>query len=670
MKKILFVLTLIGLLAIQSTYGQIISQYTKTNTGTKPKGIEIWNNTSATLDFSSNNLKIEQGTNGASPVLLHTISSGTLGVGEVLIIGTSDMEAIALTNGVIFSLRNFTYNGDDALVVKYGDTTTDIFGEPGSDPGTAWTGNGVSTNNQNIQLKNGISTGTTTGWSDPSIRFEYVGPGNDLTGFGIAPSTTPIPTIDVSATALSGFTYEVGNGPSAHQTFTVSGENLTNHITITPPSQYEISLDGSDYFLTYGFITLVIDEGAVPATTIYVRLKEGLTVGAYNQDISISSIFGPSHTLNCNSMVTAPPNLLIPFTENFTASLGSFTPYSETGAQTWVWETNSEETYAYINGFSGSSNTNIDWLVSSTFDFTGLDDLELTFTEAINSLTNYSDLQLFASTNYNGNVATSTWDELSITNRPSGNSWVFSTVGAIDLSAYNNVPEVTFAYKYTSNTSTSSEWGISQFTISQGGTIPPPGFPNAWINELHYDNVGPDTNEMVEVVIENASTYVLSDFKISLYNGGNGATYNTKTLDQFTAGNVIGNYSIFYFIYPNNSIQNGAPDGLSLDYKDDVIQFLSYEGTFAATNGPAIGLTSMDIVAKETGTTPVGNSLQLVGIGLEYSHFNWIDPPASPGSINNHQFFGTPPPPVPVDWRYIIVLFALIALVVVYRKIR
>lgn len=670
MKKTLFVLTLIGLITTQSIFGQIISQYTKTNTGTKPKGIEIWNNTSATLDFSSNNLKIEQGTNGAAPALLHTISSGTLEVGKVIIIGTSDMEAIALTNSVAFSLRNFTYNGNDALVVKYGDTTTDIFGEPGSDPGTAWSGNGVSTNNQNIQLKSGISTGTTTGWSDPSIRFEYVAPGNDLTGFGIAPSTTPIPTIDVSTTALSDFTYEVGNGPSAHQTFTVSGSNLTNHITITPPANYEISRDGIDYFLTYGFITLVIDEGAVAATTIYVRLKEGLSVGTHNQDISITSIFGPSHTLSCSSMVTAPPDLSIPFTENFIVSLGSFTPFSETGVQSWVWETNSEETYAYINGYEGGSKANIDWLISSTFDFTGLNDLELTFTEAINTLTNYSDLQLFASTNYNGNTASATWDELSITNRPIGNSWIFSTVDAIDLNAYNNASEVTFAFKYTSTTSASSEWGISQFTISQGGTVPPPGVLNAWINELHYDNEGPDTNELVEVVIENASTYVLSNFRISLYNGGNGATYNTKTLDQFTAGDVIDNFSFFYFIYPNNSIQNGAPDGLSLDYEGDIIQFLSYEGTFTATNGPAIGLTSIDIGAKETGTTPVGNSLQLVGIGLTYNHFTWIDPPASPGSINNHQLFGTPPPPVPVNWRYIITLFALIYVAVVYRKIR
>ena len=35
-------------------FGQIISQYVETNSGTDPKGIEIWNNTGATLNFSTN----------------------------------------------------------------------------------------------------------------------------------------------------------------------------------------------------------------------------------------------------------------------------------------------------------------------------------------------------------------------------------------------------------------------------------------------------------------------------------------------------------------------------------------------------------------------------------------------------------------------------------------
>ena len=38
--------------------GQIISQYVETNSGTNPKGIEIYNNTGATLDFSTTNTRV------------------------------------------------------------------------------------------------------------------------------------------------------------------------------------------------------------------------------------------------------------------------------------------------------------------------------------------------------------------------------------------------------------------------------------------------------------------------------------------------------------------------------------------------------------------------------------------------------------------------------------
>jgi len=191
MLKRVFLLILF-VFCVSITNAQIISQYVETNVGTTPKGIEIWNNTGSTLNFSTNNLVIEKGTNGGAPSPDYTLSSGTLAAGAVIVIGTSDMEATATGNGATFYVKAFTFNGDDALVVKYGGITTDVFGTPGSDPGSAWSGNGVSTANQNIQLLGGITTGDLDGWTDPSGRFETVStnPSGDggLVGFGIAPT--------------------------------------------------------------------------------------------------------------------------------------------------------------------------------------------------------------------------------------------------------------------------------------------------------------------------------------------------------------------------------------------------------------------------------------------------------------------------------------------------
>jgi PKD repeat protein len=177
---------------------------------------------------------------------------------------------------------------------------------------------------------------------------------------------------------------------------------------------------------------------------------------------------------------------------------------------------------------------------------------------------------------------------------------------------------------------------------------------NAWINEIHYDNVSTDVNEFVEVVIENPGSYTLSLFEVYLYNGNNGNTYTPLyNLSEFTVGATVGNFTFYYKIYPVNGIQNGAPDGLALVYNGSVIsgQYLSYEGAFVANDGPAIGMMSVDIGVLEAGTEPVGNSLQLTGTGTVYSAFSWEPPaPETPGQLNNGQSFGGAPLPEPSNY--------------------
>jgi len=179
------------------------------------------------------------------------------------------------------------------------------------------------------------------------------------------------------------------------------------------------------------------------------------------------------------------------------------------------------------------------------------------------------------------------------------------------------------------------------------------GQPNAWLNEIHYDNAGGDVDEFVEIVIENAGSYNLHAFQVHLYNGSSssGAVYDMEYLDNFTEGDTEGNFT-FYTWYPG-SIQNGSPDGVCLTYSgESVIGFWSYEGTFTATAGPAIGMTSVDIGVSETGSTPVGESLQLSGTGETYAEFIWQDPAAdTPGSLNNGQTLGVyVPDPEPTNY--------------------
>jgi len=176
---------------------------------------------------------------------------------------------------------------------------------------------------------------------------------------------------------------------------------------------------------------------------------------------------------------------------------------------------------------------------------------------------------------------------------------------------------------------------------------------NTWINEIHYDNAGTDVGEFVEVVLQNAGTFTLSNFTVTLYNGSGGASYDTKTLNQFTVGATISGYTFYYYTYPSNGIQNGSPDGLALSYMGVLItgQFLSYEGSFTATNGPANGATSTDIGVAETSSTPVGQSLQLGGSGSNYGAFTWQAPLAeTPGALNANQTLTGAVDPEPANY--------------------
>lgn len=128
-----------------------------------------------------------------------------------------------------------------------------------------------------------------------------------------------------------------------------------------------------------------------------------------------------------------------------------------------------------------------------------------------------------------------------------------------------------------------------------------------FIAEFHYDNTSTDAGEFVEVQVPpGAST---AGWSIVLYNGATGASYDTDPLPAVSppAG---GASAVAVIDYPVNGIQNGPPDGIALvDAGNALVEFLSYEGTFTAVDGPASGLASVDIGVSESGSGAVGNSL-------------------------------------------------------------
>ena len=159
----------------------------------------------------------------------------------------------------------------------------------------------------------------------------------------------------------------------------------------------------------------------------------------------------------------------------------------------------------------------------------------------------------------------------------------------------------------------------------------------AWINEFHYDNSGTDTGEFIEIAA--AAGTNLAGWTIVLYNGANGTVYNTRSLSGIVPNQQNG-FGTISFAYPVDGIQNGAPDGIALvDALGNVVEFISYEGSFVAVGGAAAGMTSTPVGVLENGSA-TGTSIGRTGTGDEASDFAWaLISDDTPGGVNVGQSF-------------------------------
>ena len=116
-------------------------------------------------------------------------------------------------------------------------------------------------------------------------------------------ATNSTPILSVDPTTAEPFTYEVGDGPSDYQMFEVTGINLTDDITVSVTGEYELS-DGNPYTSS-----LTLSSGDI----FMVQLKEGLEIGSYDGEITISSPGATSLTIALSGTVTAViPATIIP----------------------------------------------------------------------------------------------------------------------------------------------------------------------------------------------------------------------------------------------------------------------------------------------------------------------------------------------------------------------
>ena len=135
-----------------------------------------------------------------------------------------------------------------------------------------------------------------------------------LTITGTYQATGATPSITVDPSTLSGFGYIEGSGSSGEQSFALTGSNLTANLVVSAPTNYEIAGTSGG---TFGSSLSYTPSGGSVSTTVYVRMKAGLTAGSYNNEvITCTSSGATTQNVTCNGTVykTEPTNHVTSFT--------------------------------------------------------------------------------------------------------------------------------------------------------------------------------------------------------------------------------------------------------------------------------------------------------------------------------------------------------------------
>lgn len=168
------------------------------------------------------------------------------------------------------------------------------------------------------------------------------------------------------------------------------------------------------------------------------------------------------------------------YSEEFAKDLGKMTAINVAGAQTW--KINTQYKNVNISGFAdGKNNANEDWLVTPAFDLTAAKSASISFdhtisqgkTKVVDPAKMKVEQTIWVSSNFNGDVKSAQWEQLTIPTWPSGKDWTTVKSGDIALPASMlGKANVVIAFKYISSAEHSSTWQLKNVAVkSDGGKL-------------------------------------------------------------------------------------------------------------------------------------------------------------------------------------------------------
>jgi hypothetical protein len=123
--------------------------------------------------------------------------------------------------------------------------------------------------------------------------------------------TVTIPTITLSSYALGQYDYFTGLGPSPQQLVTINATTLKGNLTVTVPSNFEMTTTSGTGFSTTPLVFTPDATGAIVNQSLYVRMVAGLSPGMYSGNVTYTSTDATTKTTSVVGGVMNQPSMSI-----------------------------------------------------------------------------------------------------------------------------------------------------------------------------------------------------------------------------------------------------------------------------------------------------------------------------------------------------------------------
>lgn len=238
-----------------------------------------------------------------------------------------------------------------------------------------------------------------------------------------------------------------------------------NQLTRFAPNEYSYVFDDEVEYLDHALASPSMAQQITGVQPYHINADESYKFYYTYNDTTMYRYADHDPIIVGLNLASTPDNTCqdIDYHESFTKTFGSFEAKNLMGDG--YWYTNDTYECSYINGYNTGANE--DWLISPTFDMTNHNNGVVHFEHLMGygTQSTWGDrCKLFASSDYNGNISQSSWNEIPISNIPT-ESWTWEE-NTISIPTYYEGGNITFAFRYTCPTSDVPAWEIKNFAFS------------------------------------------------------------------------------------------------------------------------------------------------------------------------------------------------------------